>query len=493
MTVVVAVFSVGLFALVFGALGVARIAGRALVTLQDSLTVVRNPEFTDDEKQRRLQAGSLRLFAAFGAILMRSLLACAASVGVIWVCDRFGWVQSDAVFGFLARWDVIAVAAVVLVAAGMAAGRWRRMTRECNASGYSRLDRLLHRVAFCSPAVQLTAADIERVVLGPAGSPAAAERPIFITSLPRAGTTMLLEVFHRLPGVATHVYRDMPFLMAPALWARVSGPFQKQSELHERAHKDGVNIGFDSPEAFEEIIWRTFWPEKYTNKRIELWRAGDLKDDAVRFFQEHMQRIADLRCPANDPVRYVSKNNGNVARLDVLRRMFPECRVVVPFRTPFEHAASLLRQHMNFLELHEADPFVRRYMSDLGHYEFGKLHRPIAFPGAESLLHDRDPLALDYWLAYWIVAFEHILAQREKIILMSYEEFCAEPGQCLSRLCSDLDIAGGDAMAAAASIVRPPSTRGAKPGEFDPELSARATRLHEALVGYSARVIGRPA
>ena len=28
----------------------------------------------------------------------------------------------------------------------------------------------------------------------------------------------------------------------------------------ERAHGDGMTIGYDSHEAFEEVLWRAFWP-----------------------------------------------------------------------------------------------------------------------------------------------------------------------------------------------------------------------------------------
>jgi len=83
------------------------------------------------------------------------------------------------------------------------------------------------------------------------------EAPIFITSLPRAGTTILLAALNSVPQLATHLYRDMPFVMAPLLWSRLSGRFRKQAVLQERAHGDGIAIGYDSPEAFEEVIWRS--------------------------------------------------------------------------------------------------------------------------------------------------------------------------------------------------------------------------------------------
>ena len=60
------------------------------------------------------------------------------------------------------------------------------------AEDYSRLDRLVHRLAFARPAVQLSAADMEDGMFARDIAGVALDRPIFVTSLPRAGTTVLL-------------------------------------------------------------------------------------------------------------------------------------------------------------------------------------------------------------------------------------------------------------------------------------------------------------
>jgi hypothetical protein len=350
---------------------------------------------------------------------------------------------------------------------------------------YSALERLFHRIAFAAPSIQLTAADIEKNVFGKVYNQVEATRPIFITSLPRAGTTIMLEVLHRFPSLATHVYRDMPFVMAPVLWSRLSRTFHKRSELHERVHGDGMQVGYDSPEAFEEILWHAFWPEKYPGTGIALWESIDGKEEARAFFVEHMKKIIVLRRP--DRVhdgRYISKNNGNIARLDLIGHMFPDARILIPVRHPIEHAASLLRQHRNFIELHRKEPFSRRYMADLGHYEFGDLHRPIKFPGLDALISGLDPLTIDYWLAYWIAAFEHVLARRDAFILISYEATCAGGRDALARICAQLEIAEEGMLDSAAELFRQPPPAQRDEIVLDPELRDRAEELHKALLAY---------
>jgi hypothetical protein len=155
---------------------------------------------------------------------------------------------------------------------------------------------MMHRLAFGHLSLQFTAADIEKHAFAGDYEGISIEKPIFITSLPRAGTTLMLEALFRLPSLATQVYRDMPFVLAPLLWSRLSGAFRKDSDLKERAHGDGMRVGFDTPEAFEEIVWHAFWPEKYSETRIELWKRHDEKEDATAFIVDHMKKIIALRC-----------------------------------------------------------------------------------------------------------------------------------------------------------------------------------------------------
>ena len=196
-----------------------------------------------------------------------------------------------------------------------------------------------------------------------------------------------------------------------------------------------------------------------------------------------MKKIVALRRPGRpENGRYLSKNNGNIARLGLLPRMFPDSRIVLPVREPLAHARSLLRQHRNFLGMHREAPFVRRYMADLGHYEFGDVHRPIAFPGLHDLIAGRDRLTIDYWLAYWVAAFEHVLLHIDGVIVVSYEATCADPERALTALCAGLEVDDEGLLPAVAATFRkePPAAR-ADDGA-DSGLRSRAERVYAALM-----------
>ena len=462
--------------------GVFRVAGSVLVSTQGAVAVLRDKELDDSAREKKLQRTALHLFGAFFSILIRSVLSLSASLFPIWFASFMGWVEIEHVIRFMSRWDVIAAITVVMIAGYFILKKLQHPSETAFQINYSLLDRLLHWLAFSSPSIQLTAADIEKSVLSSSYAGFAAEKPIFITSLPRAGTTLMLEVLHRFPSLATHTYRDMPFLMAPILWSRLSSTFRKQAETIERAHGDGMQFGYDSPEAFEEILWRAFWPEKYSDSAIFLSHADDIKDEASQFLSEHMKKIISLRRP--DRVaegRYISKNNGNIARVELIDRMFPDAMILVPVRSPLEHAASLLRQHQNFIQMHQEESFIRRYMADLGHYEFGELHRPIDFPGIDKLLDNRNPMEIDYWLAYWIAAFEYLLTQCDKLIPISYEALCANGQHGLAQICAQLEIPEEGMLDTIASIFRAPSSPKGDKIAHDRKLYSRAMEIHEAL------------
>ena len=76
------------------------------------------------------------------------------------------------------------------------------------------------------------------------------ERPIYVTGLARSGTTKLLETLNAHDLTVSHCYSDYPPVFTPYLWNRVLARMpQKPAAPSERAHRDGIVVTPDSPEA----------------------------------------------------------------------------------------------------------------------------------------------------------------------------------------------------------------------------------------------------
>jgi hypothetical protein len=308
-------------------------------------------------------------------------------------------------------------------------------------------------------------------------------RPVFLTSLPRAGTSVLLQALSRAGSIATHTYRDMPFVLTPVLWQKASRAFRRTSELEERAHGDGLAINEDSPEAFEEVLWMRNFPGHYDEQGIDCWREDTGAGGFAETFTEHMRKLIFLcRAGVDSTPRYVSKNNANIARIGYLGKLFADAAIVVPLRHPLEQAISLLRQHLNFTRQHAEDAFTRRYMADIGHFEFGELHRPLRFGGFGELAADRAPGSADYWLAYWIAAFETVVSQAD-LCLVSFEGLCSDPEPGLRKLIDYLGLeTREDGVAGAARLFRAPPAPRRGEYQFDVVLEQRALELYRSLM-----------
>lgn len=322
---------------------------------------------------------------------------------------------------------------------------------------YGLLDRALHRLAFASGLAQCGMADIEERLFKRRLEALRLGPPLLVTALPRAGTTILLEVLAGTRTFAAHTYREMPFVLCPLLWQRISQPFHRRDRPRERMHGDGIQVSLDSPEALEEVIWKRFFNSHYRGRCIPVWPACTAPEFA-EFFAAHRRKVVALRAAHKpDASRYVSKNNLNVARLPALWDAVPDATVVVLYREPLQHASSLLRQHLRFAERHAADPFSRRYMADIGHFDFGDNLKPIDFDGWFS---QRDPAApgpdsVAFWLDYWRATYRHVLrhAADPRLLLVGFE-----------RLVTSRDL---DAFAERIGVANPD------------ELRQRRTMLHE--------------
>jgi len=311
---------------------------------------------------------------------------------------------------------------------------------------YTRLDRLLHRSAFSSGGLQVSLADVEDKVFRKQLSRIEIERPVFVTALPRAGTTILLNLLHQTGLFVSHTYRSMPFVLCPVFWHRFSSRLRSRDDHQmERAHGDGIAISIDSPEAFEEIIWGHFWPSHYREHSIEPW-GHRTHPEFVGFLKNHIRKLLYLADPDKE-LRYVSKNNLNIARLSYIGSIFPDAAIVVPFRDPLQHASSLLKQHLGFLQAHKEDKFTREYMRGIGHRDFGDNFLPVNFDNWLHANSRADATKLAFWVEYWVATYRSILRNVGKSVhLISFDQLTHHPKIVLRGLSEKLELERPDRL-----------------------------------------------
>jgi len=191
--------------------------------------------------------------------------------------------------------------------------------------------RVLHRLALSNTAILETSFDMERKLFAERPIKSIQAKHVFVSGLARSGTTMLMQALYDSREFSALTYRDMPFVLAPNTWAKVTERSQRHMDDVERAHGDGIQIGFDSPETLEEVFWRVFGGDYIREDRLASVRLTDESIAAFRVYVDLINRRYNKR-------RYLSKNNNNVLRLAGLPNIFPNSIILVPFRDPLRQA-----------------------------------------------------------------------------------------------------------------------------------------------------------
>lgn len=296
---------------------------------------------------------------------------------------------------------------------------------------YPPISRLLHRLALGSRWIAEASFDLEQTLMRP--MPLSTDKHVFVCGLARAGTTILMHLLYESGAFSTLTYRHMPFLLMPGLWRRLSANQQQKASLRERAHGDRILVGYDSPEAFEEVFWTTHCPQDY----ILTDHLAEHRPDS-HHLSMFKRFLGSVTASSNDPGRrYLSKNNNNLLRVPTLQQHLSEALFLIPFRDPIQHSHSLLVQHRRFSAKQQDNRFFRDYMKWLGHFEFGLDHLAFFHP----VLIDSSPDHLDYWLQLWIQVYERVLEfEGTRILFISYEDLCGRSEESIRSLWTRISL-----------------------------------------------------
>lgn len=351
---------------------------------------------------------------------------------------------------------------------------------------YSRADKALHYLAFTAPIVQRMLCEIENDLFERRLEAVTSREELFVTGLPRAGTTLMLELLYGTGEFAAFTYRYMPFILAPMIWSKLTNAKRQREPEIERAHGDGVHISLDSPEAFEEVVWLAHLRTRIVGERTLTPLSPDMipEEFAVALRASIRKVLALSSRPGADAsnLRYLSKNNANISRLSVLGKLFPDSKVLVVFRQPAAQVSSLQTQHRRFLREHAEDAFSRRYMRWIGHYEFGQNLKPINF--FSWLDEDEIPQepGREFWMKYWTAAYSYALEHKSNnVFFVDFDRLLSEPGSYLERVAEAANLEHVGALTGAADALRSPTTSPVDVSGCRPAIRQAAEDIHARL------------
>lgn len=268
-------------------------------------------------------------------------------------------------------------------------------------NNYSWIQQKLHQIALSHHLIRQATFDVESLFISSTNDN---NEHVFVAGLARSGTTILLNSIYKSDIFASLSYEDMPFILAPNLWSKISHK-KNNIDLVDRAHEDGIKVSVESPEAFEEVFWMTF---------------SDLELESESKFKTYVKLINHKY----NKKRYLSKNNQNIRRLELISKIFPNSKILIPYREPMQHAYSLLTQHKKFIEDSQEDHFISDYMKWIGHTEFGPNYRPIH----KKNLDFKDNLDLNHWIEQWYLTYKYCfesMKNNKNVTFICYEKLCS--------------------------------------------------------------------
>ena len=251
---------------------------------------------------------------------------------------------------------------------------------------------------------------------------------LVVTGLARSGTTALSMALARSNNFSSLDYSNMPFVLSPRLWRKLYRP-SKALEKNERAHGDGIQIGYNEIEALEEVFFMNLLNGDFIKENV--LEPHTIPADVNSLYRRYIKSLSNQNL-------YLAKNNNWILRGESFMERNPDIKVVVMFREPLEHALSLLTQHERFVELQTEDDFMLEYMNFIGHFEFGLGMKPFNLGN----INEREiyPMkSINFWLVLWLQYYSTIL-RLEGVHLVCYEGYCSKPNEVLNGICQAIGV-----------------------------------------------------
>jgi Sulfotransferase family len=275
------------------------------------------------------------------------------------------------------------------------------------------------------------------------------DRPVYICGLPRAGTTITLQMLSEHPDVVTHKYADFLMPYMPWVWNKVFPriPVDAMRKPVPRIHRDRIEVTRDSAEMGEEILWEHFFPYIHDETNYSVLDATTSNPAFERFYREHLCKLALVR----GRTRYVSKAIMCVVRMQYLSKLFPDARFLLYVRNPIDHVASLIKQDRIWAEIEQSDPRQIEIIELTGHHEFGPKQVMANVGRPETLREIRGMFDGGKWAQsrarYWAYVYGFVAEQLDsdpelarRVCTVRYEDLCGDSLTTIDRILAHTDL-----------------------------------------------------
>ena len=230
----------------------------------------------------------------------------------------------------------------------------------------------------------------------------------------RSGTTFTTHLLFSSKEFASLQYRDLPFYKIVIFWSYFSKIYYGNERFNKRIHGDELYVSQNSPDAFEELIWKN---NLHNYLDSGFFRRLDEKYKNI-LLENELDNIIKKTLFIKKENRYLSKNNYNIFRLKYLIKLYKDANFIILFRDPIETILSLSKVHEKFIDYGKNNKKFGEELEILGHHEFGPKRK--AFDIGKNY-----HKTINYWnakknssgyLLQWIDLYSYVLNEYKSLI-----------------------------------------------------------------------------
>ncbi len=240
------------------------------------------------------------------------------------------------------------------------------------------------------------------------------KKPVFISGMARSGTTFTTHLLFSSENFSSLQYKDLPFYKIIILWSYFSKIYYGYEKMSERIHGDKLLVSINSPDAFEELIWK--------NNLNNYLNSGFYKNVNESYINNNLQNeltnLIKKTLYIKKKNRYLSKNNYNIFRLKYLFNLYKNSNSILLFRDPIETISSLVKVHNNFIKLGENNKDFGEELEILGHHEFGPKRKAfdIGKNYEKTIKYWNNGNDYNGYLLQWIDLYSYVLSEYKDLI-----------------------------------------------------------------------------
>jgi hypothetical protein len=190
-----------------------------------------------------------------------------------------------------------------------------------------------------------------------------------------------------------------------------------------------------------------FFPGCHDETSSSILDSATSNPEFESFYRDHIRKLLAAR----NTQRYLAKGNYNLGRFLYILKLFPDARLLIPYRNPVNHIASLLKQHKFFLQAQKEDSRIARQLAFSGHFEFGPERKASHLGNDNQQKAIRDAWAegreVEGWALYWAETYSHLLTQARSVpefaqasLFIGYEDMCEHSSEVIDRITEHCEL-----------------------------------------------------